>query len=217
ACVFTEAPGEAFIYGSLAANVRHFRLRGQTLARIHALSKRYTPAADTRRHAWDEDELLRHTERYLPPSETIVWAEHAELINWLRDYPRDAETFGLIHGDFGQTNYRVAGDVLTAFDFDDCCYHWFAYDLAVIIYPHGWRDEANTLLDALLAGYADAGGRVSHSTGDLTRFCRLRQLYMFLHFARRWGFRNLSEQQADWFSQKRDNIARGYHLPPGVT
>lgn len=210
ACVFREAPGEPFTFDSHAANLKHFRLRGRTLGRIHTLSKTYTPPRDRRRFRWDEDDCIRNAARYVPESEKAVWAEYRQLTAWLRSYPRTRDSFGLIHGDFGATNYRHQDDHLTIFDFDDCCYHWYAYDLAIVIYPHGWRKEATALLNALLEGYAEEAGSPLPAKVDLINFCRLRLLYMFLIHAKKWGFADLSDQQAKWFARKRDNIVRGY-------
>lgn len=213
ACVFEEAVGDCFTFGSDGANRQHFRLRGQTLGRIHALARSYTPVAGKRRFRWEEDDLFCNIESYLPQSEETVWAEHSRLMAWLSYYPQDSDTFGLIHGDFGATNFRNRNGALTVFDFDDCCYHWFAYDLAVTIYPHGWRKEAKALMEALFEGYSEEVGSGVHLRNELAQFCSLRQLYMFLNYAKRWGFTNLSDRQASWFAQKRDNIARGYMLP----
>lgn len=212
ACAFEEAEGERFTFGSSEANKKHFQLRGQTLGRIHALAKRYAPSISSRRFAWDEDDCILNAERYLPRSEEVVWTEYQQLMNWSRDYPKDEQSFGLIHGDFGATNLRCKADRLTVFDFDDCCYHWFAYDLAVVIYPHGWREEARALLDSLLDGYSEETSGNFNSTADLTNFCRLRLLYMFLTYAKKWSFADLSDEQAKWFARKRENMVRGYRL-----
>ncbi len=212
ACVFEEVEGESFVFGTDEFNESHFRLRGQTLGRIHALSKNYAPAPARRRFRWDEDKLLRDAESYLPESETIVWREYRHLTEYLRDYPSSADTFGLIHGDFGATNFRITKDGLAVFDFDDSCYHWYAYDLAVTVYPHGRRSDAGRLVAALLEGYAEETQGQACTRDQLTLFCRLRLLYMFLSYARKWGLENLSARQREWFSQKRENIARGYAL-----
>lgn len=213
ACAFREAVGEQFVFGADEANKKEFRLRGQTLGRIHALSKNYLPSQGKRRFHWNEDDLLCNTERYLPRSESVVWAEYDQLMSWLRYFPKSDASFGLIHGDFGPTNYRRQDGQLTVFDFDDSCYHWFAYDIAITIYPHGWRREVKALMDSLLAGYSEQTNNALPTTEDLTGFCRLRQLYMFLSYAKKWGFTNLSDEQRSWFAQKRENIARGYDLP----
>ena len=213
ACAFEEAVGEQFIFGDDEANKKEFRLRGETLGRIHALSRDYLPPEGKRRFQWDEDELLCNAERYLPRSESVVWKEYEQLMSWLRLLPKSSASFGLIHGDFGPTNYRRLDEQLTVFDFDDSCYHWFAYDIAITIYPHGWRREIKALVDSLLAGYSEQANGALPDTKDLADFCRLRQLYMFLSYAKKWGFTNLSDEQRRWFVQKRENIARGYDLP----
>jgi Ser/Thr protein kinase RdoA (MazF antagonist) len=161
ACVFEEAEGECFTFGSDEANRQHFRLRGRTLGRIHALARDYTPAAGRRRFGWEEDDLFHNIGRYLPQSEEIVLAEYSRLMEWLCAYPQDRDTFGLIHGDFGPTNFRYRNGALMVFDFDDCCYHWYAYDLAVTIYPHGWRKEAKGLMKALFEATGKRPGAAS--------------------------------------------------------
>jgi Ser/Thr protein kinase RdoA (MazF antagonist) len=209
ACVFEEAKGKRFRYDSATSNKEHFRLRGRTLGQIHALSKGYVPSGSFRRFAWDEDNLLLEINSFLPKSEKIVWREYDAFKERLQDYPKSSQTFGLIHGDFGETNYRYQDARLNIFDFDDCCYHWFAYDLAVTIYPHGWRREGLQLLDWLLEGYSETV-QLDVKLADITMFCQWRLIYMFLVYARKWGFENLSEQQVEWLGRKRENIARGY-------
>lgn len=209
ACVFEEAKGERFRYDPAKYNKEHFRLRGRTLGRIHTLSKNYVPSDCFRRFTWDEDKLLLEADKFLPESEKIVRREYNALKERMRDYPKSEQTFGLIHGDFGATNFRCRDERLSAFDFDDCCYHWFVYDLAVTIYPHGWRREGLQLLHWLLEGYSE-NTDLDVTLEELTMFCRWRLVYVFLVYARKWRGENLSPQQADWFAQKRDNIARGY-------
>lgn len=209
ACVFEQAEGERFKYREGEFNKAHFRLRGRVLGRIHALSKAYDPSIKPRRFAWDEDRLLANVKEFLPESERIVWREYHALKERLSGYPKSNQTFGLIHGDFGETNYLYSDDRLDIFDFDDCCYHWFAYDLAITIYPHGWRREGLQLLDWLLEGYRE-NTDLDLTLAEVTMFCQWRQIYMFLVYARKWGFEQLSEQQTAWFAQKRENIARGY-------
>jgi Ser/Thr protein kinase RdoA (MazF antagonist) len=209
ACVFEEAEGERFRYDSAEFKKEHFRFRGKTLGQLHALSKTYVSSGRSRRFAWDEDKLLLEVEEFLPRSERLVWRAYDELKERLQDFPKSKETYGLIHGDFGETNYRYRDGRLNIFDFDDCCYHWFAYDLAITVYPHGWRKEGLQLLDWLLEGYSEKM-KSDVTLTDITMFCQWRLVYMFLVYARKWGFENLSEQQAEWFAQKRENLSRGY-------
>jgi Ser/Thr protein kinase RdoA (MazF antagonist) len=176
------------------------------------LARDYTPAAGRLRFGWEQDELFRNIGSYLPQTDDIVWVEYSRLIKWLSGHPQDRDTYGLIHGDFGPTNFRYRNGSLTVFDFDDSCYHWYAYDLAVTIYPHGWRKGAKGLLEALLEGYLEEFRRGGDLRDEVIEFCKLRQLYMFLNYTKRWGLTNISEEQANWLAQKRENIARGYKV-----
>ncbi len=209
ACVFEAAAGAQFSYDSAGSMKAHFRLRGRTLGHMHALAQVYVPPTGVRRYAWDEDELLLQAEAILPAAEQLVWRAYDELRARLRAYSKSRQTYGLIHGDFGETNFRYQDQHLNVFDFDDCCYHWFAYDLAVTIYPHGWRKDGLRLLAWLLEGYTDQM-RADITVAEITMFCQWRLIYMFLVYARKWGFAHLSAQQAKWFAEKRANIARGY-------
>ncbi len=65
------------------------------------------------------------------------------------------------------------------------------------------------LLDWLLEGYSE-NMLLTIKLADIQLFCQLRLIYMFLVYARKWGFEDLSEQQAEWFTQKRENISCGY-------
>ncbi len=212
ACAFEEAAGERFFFSSDEADRKHFRLRGRTLGRIHALSKSYPLSEERRRFQWDEDILFRRIKDFLPESEKAAWTEYRRLMEYLSGLPKSEESFGLIHGDFGVTNLRCQNNLVTVFDFDDCCYHWYVYDLAITIYPHGWRAGAKGLLEALLEGYAEETAPGDGGQDEILNFCRLRLLYMFLNYAKKWGFSNLSGEQKKWLSQKRDNMAYGYVL-----
>ena len=55
-----------------------------------------------------------------------------------RALPTDPENYGLVHFDFCDGNYHVdleTGDI-TAFDFDNCIYCWYMFDLAHL-WTHG--------------------------------------------------------------------------------
>ena len=77
------------------------------------------------------------------------------------------------------------------------------------IYSHGWRKEGLQLLNWLLEGYSE-NMRLNVTLAEVTLFCQWRLIYIFLVYARKWGFEHLSQQQAEWFERKRENIARGY-------
>jgi Ser/Thr protein kinase RdoA (MazF antagonist) len=92
---------------------------------------RHWPKAE--RPIWRDDPVFQMAWQATDPE--VAKARHAltELVTWLDSLPHD-DSFGLTHADLHLGNLAVAeGDVVTAFDFDDACYHWFAHDLGVAI------------------------------------------------------------------------------------
>ena len=55
-------------------------------------------------------------------------------LNALRKLPQTADTCGLIHTDVHFSNFFVHDAGITIFDFDDCAYNWFVFDLMIPIY-----------------------------------------------------------------------------------
>jgi Ser/Thr protein kinase RdoA (MazF antagonist) len=62
--------------------------------------------------------------------EALLACATAVLAAKLNAYGTGPDTFGLIHADLRLANLMVDGDRLTAIDFDDCGFGWWAYDLA---------------------------------------------------------------------------------------
>lgn len=209
ATAFEEASGDTFRYDASADNREHFRLRGRILGRLHALSREYAlsrQAGAPQLPRWNDDRRLREASRYVPPSDEVFWSELRDLTAWLETLPTGAARFGPIHGDFGATNYRVAGDTLTLFDFGDACHHWYAYDVAVSVYPYGERPERGTLLATTLEGYAEHSPLDARLEDAIAGFCRLRLIYMYLVYAERWGLSSAVADRAQWFARKRERM-----------
>jgi Ser/Thr protein kinase RdoA (MazF antagonist) len=206
ATVFEEAPGETFRYDSDRDNQVHFRLRGRTLGRLHALSREYVrtlPNASAQLPRWNETGWVRAAGLLVPESDEVFWSEFRAVSAWMSSLPIDASRFGLIHGDFGVTNYRVAGDRVTVFDFGDACRHWFAHDVAISVYPYGERPERDVLLAATLEGYATESPVTNEWVDTLGWFCRLRVVHMYVVYAQRWGLASHSPQHEEWCERKR--------------
>ena len=70
-----------------------------------------------------------------------------------RETPRDEAHYGIIHGDFHDRNYFMDGHNVWIFDFDDCSYGPFMYDIACIVIAwlrsgYGWpRPRREVLVD----------------------------------------------------------------------
>lgn len=172
----------------------YFQNWGQVLGRMHRLAKSYRPPSDTVRrpewHTWDCFTGFPAGER-LP----VIKQKYEALLAELHALPKDTDSYGLIHFDFNDGNFTVDydnGDI-TVFDFDDCCYFWFTYDLAcaweggigrAMFRPLAERKAfMDRYMDLVLEGY----GR-ENSLGDawlarMPLFLRLIQMQELMHYA----------------------------------
>jgi len=56
------------------------------------------------------------------------------------------ETYGLVHADLGGLNLFIEEDgAIGIIDFDDSCYHWFVFDLAIVIFSMAGRFKHATV------------------------------------------------------------------------
>jgi Ser/Thr protein kinase RdoA (MazF antagonist) len=86
---------------------------------------------------------------------------------------------GMIHADLGPQNFRYHPEIgVTAFDFDNCCRHWFLYDIAVALSVLRLRPEREQLVQWIFKGYRDLGP-LPGDPGLLRPLLRLRLLYVY--------------------------------------
>jgi Ser/Thr protein kinase RdoA (MazF antagonist) len=118
---------------------RWFAPLGEITARLHLQARDWTPPPGFTRKRWDTETILgpnphwghwRQAQGLAPQGEALLAQATGALATRLRAYGTGPETFGLIHADLRLANLMVHGDRLTAIDFDDCGFGWWAYDLA---------------------------------------------------------------------------------------
>lgn len=114
---------------------RFFANYGRLLGRMHALAKNYVPSNPAwKRYAWDD--LENNTpDRQLPETEMFVRQKYQAVFGYLRSLPRGLQEYGMIHQDAHTGNLFVDNDDnITLFDFDDCVYGHFIYDIAMVLF-----------------------------------------------------------------------------------
>jgi Ser/Thr protein kinase RdoA (MazF antagonist) len=135
---FTRAPGtrlpdNGYVYRKDAPLDEYFHNYGRTLGKFHALAKEYRPA----KRSWKRPDLVQQYSMgriisIIPDSQELLRRKFSSLATELEALPRNDQSFGLIHGDFGDGNLTIdylTGDI-TVFDFDDAVYGWFMYEIA---------------------------------------------------------------------------------------
>lgn len=211
---FQRIPGKT-ILDAHECTPEIYRQWGMTMGSMHALVKLYEPHSPTYRRAeWFEDDLVCNAEAYLP-SQQIILDKYQALINHLLTLRKDKHSYGLIHADFTDVNFFVNNHKITVFDFDDCIYHWFVYDIAVILYdclpwlPNGEmnKDEfASYFWGSFNLGYKQENSLEPYWLDQLNLFCKLREIILYVVAHKKWDMENLSQARLEYLSSLKRNI-----------
>ena len=121
---------------------RWFAPLGEITARLHLQSRQWIPPKGFSRKSWDVETILgdtphwghwRQAQGLDRDGEALLARATMTLAERLHGYGTGPETFGLIHADLRLANLMTDGESLTAIDFDDCGFGWWAYDLAAAL------------------------------------------------------------------------------------
>jgi Ser/Thr protein kinase RdoA (MazF antagonist) len=145
---------------------RWFAPLGEITARLHQHARQWPAPPGFARKRWDVDTILgprphwgdwRHAPGLDAASTALLTRATTTLADRLFAYGTGPDRFGLIHADLRLANLMVADDTLTAIDFDDCGFGWWAYDLASALS----FIETDPRLPELIARWCDGYARIS--------------------------------------------------------
>jgi len=182
---------------------------GEAIGRMHALTKAYTPpSAALTRERWDHATMV-DLARWLPADEAVAAGRLDDLIETLRELPTDSDAYGLVHADAHGGNFHVADDgALTFFDFDDCCYTWFANDIAIVLFyavmfrsdPHAFTAE---FMRRFLRGYARENMLDPTWLAHIPDFLTLREIGLYAVIHRSYDVHNLTNAWVSAYMEQR--------------
>jgi Ser/Thr protein kinase RdoA (MazF antagonist) len=202
-----------------AWNAALFERWGRLLGRIHRLSKDYHPPDPAwRRLEWD-DEVMLEVEQWLPASAGEIVNQFHELMGHLHRLPRDRDSYGLIHQDAHAENFFVdeAGEI-TLFDFNDCCYGWFCYDIAMAIFYAVMSDFEQRTAEfcvPFFRGYSSENRLDADWLREIPNFLKLREIDMVALIHRSFDVAHLEDPWVAWFMDGRmERIIAGVPYNP---
>lgn len=199
------------------ANPRLFSNYGWLLGRMHALARHYhLPNPAWKRYEWDDHANMR-VETWLPPNEKAILEKYKPLKAHLSTLPRDRESYGMIHQDAHPANFFVdEGYCITLFDFDDCVYGHFIYDIAMVLfYASAWGQDTaeftGSFMPVFLRSYRQENRLDPAWLKELPNFLKLREIDLFaqiLFYFRDGGY--LAHSWAAWYMRgRRERIEAG--------
>ena len=134
----------AYRYRDGAPLSEYFFNTGKTLGKIHALSKNFEPVAGHRRPDYFDKYNIGFINQLIPDKYSELKSAIAARLETFRTLPTDAQSYGLVHFDFSDGNYHIDMDTgaITVFDFDNCLYCWYMFDLANLwLHNEGWTRQ----------------------------------------------------------------------------
>jgi amicoumacin kinase len=209
---FVEAPGDHIRREQV--NETFIHNYGRLLGRMHALGKNYQPANPAwRRYDWDAP-VNNTAESQMPARETIALGKYRQVFEHLCRLPRDPDGFGLIHQDAHPGNFFVdEQNNLTLFDFDDCAYGHFIYDIAMVLFYTANEEpdpvaHAARFMPTFLAGYREENRLNPYWLAELPHFMKLREIDLFaaIHFSEEDGDNPEHPWSARYMKGRRERI-----------
>ena len=181
---------------------------GRFLGKIHALTKNYVPSQpEWRRPEWDDP--IFQVMDWLPDSEALARQKYEELMAYLATLPKDRDSYGLVHQDAHRGNFFVdeAGHI-TLFDFDDCMYSWYAYDVAMVIFYAITNEPepdvlAKNFFKHFRRGYEQENSLDPRWYRQIPHFLKLREIDLYGVIHRSFDVNNISDSWVAQFMQGR--------------
>ncbi len=195
-----------------------FAAMGQFMGRLHHLGKGFKPSAPryTRLSIEDDmDEFEQVAKNVLPDGDQPVLEKYLAITSEIGKLPKTEQNYGLIHVDFHGGNFFVddAGHI-TLFDFDDCQFAWFAYDLAMALFyvvPHDCHkdedlEKAQAFLQHLVDAYRQENPLDAQALATIPLFLKLREVDLYIAIHRSLDVNNLDPWCASFMKNRREKI-----------
>lgn len=180
--VFEWAPGKALRELGTYSD-EHLFLWGKYLGKMHRLTKDYQcpESIITPRISWDKEDNFVTAKRSVTLQNKEAFDKFDERVAWIKTLPKHRDNFGLIHSDLHNGNFFIENNVITAFDFDDCCYHWFYYDFAsALMWPviDGDENTLRHLSSKMIKGY-ETENQFDYSESELKQWMKYRAIISY--------------------------------------
>ena len=195
-------------------NTRLFTDYGKLIGKMHNLSKRHASPVELRPH-WNSSSLGGDLAEMIPEGQKKVRSRIAELENDALALPATPDSYGLVHYDAHGGNMLVSDKgLITLFDFDDCCYSWYANDIAIILFymvTNAKEPEALAVqfLEPFFRGYAMENKLDPVWLKSISLFLSLREIDLYAVIHRSMDPENLHGWCAAYMAGRRERLEKG--------
>ncbi len=165
-----------------------FKALGELTARMHQHARNWQRPAWFERLTWDFESSLcddnPHWGRWrdgigVDAEKQLLFGRTVELVGKrLSIYGKQADRFGLIHGDLRLANLLICGGSIKVIDFDDCGFGWYMYDAATPVSFYEHEPHVPELIDAWKQGYRRIAMLSREDENEIPTFVMLRRLLL---------------------------------------
>lgn len=191
-----------------------FKNWGRLIGKIHALTKKFTPSKpEYRRVEWYEDGYFDF-EKYLPPSQPLVIESGKRIMNYMKNLPKNIDSYGLIHTDAHAGNFFIENGAINLFDFDDSSYKWFVSDIAIALFYNivNIKEEKTKLefteqfMKEFLKGYYEENYLEPDWLEEMPAFLKLREFSLYVAIQASFDPNNINPWCASYIDYRKQLI-----------
>ncbi|HUS15453.1 MAG TPA: phosphotransferase [Chloroflexia bacterium] len=160
-CVLFEwVEGRFLDAGLTPAHLAHV---GAYMAGLHQHAATFTPPADFLRPRWNWRATFGEPAAFeraagagalSAADQAVFHAAAARIAHGMATLAHDPQAHGLIHADLQQTNYLFHGRTARAIDFEDCCWSYYLFDMAITLFEVADRPQGAALRAGFFSGYS---------------------------------------------------------------
>jgi Ser/Thr protein kinase RdoA (MazF antagonist) len=221
---FEKAPGK-FINkkNDQEWNPTLWKSMGNVLGSIHELTRDYRPNKNLEKCRNFKNQIYSNLDVISSTNENQIilnlFQDHWDEIS---TFPRNKDSYGLIHYDFHALNFFVDNQgFITLLDFDDSCYFWFIADIAITLYYSGWGVRNNNresftkdFFRAFWTGYYEKHKLNRDWLSYIPNFLRMRDFTLYFALQRSYNEKTISEWQNEIRERLRKRILKNKSILP---
>ncbi len=146
---------------------------------------------------------------FLPATDHVAADHFRQTIRHLQRLPQTPDAYGMIHQDAHGGNFFVDDrGRLTLFDFDDCCYGHFIYDVAMVIFYAATNTDdpaayARQFFPPFWRGYRQENELDPVWLNEIPWFLKLREIDLYAVIHRSYGADHIPDSWAAQFMRGR--------------
>ncbi len=168
--------------GANDVTLLHMASMARAVALLHRFSFEYRPPEGFVRPVYDEEWFFGanswstdrdFTGRLTPADTAYLLTFNKTLHAHMRNYPKNADSFGLIHYDLHVGNFLFHKTSATMIDFDECGFGYYLFDLAHILFEFIDHPEFEAFRKAAIEQYTAIGTAKCRPDRDIELFLGL--------------------------------------------